>query len=139
MAPKSDFTEQDLLQDDEENYMNENQLLFFKSRLTELHEKTLARIESAKEEMVRPIQFSDDGDRASFEEQANTALRIVDREQKLLSKIAKSLDRIRTKEFGYCLESGEPIGLKRLLARPTAEYCTEVKERMERRERQFKE
>jgi DnaK suppressor protein len=66
-------------------------------------------------------------------------MRIVDREQKLLPKIIKALERIRLGEFGYCKESGEPIGIPRLLARPTAEYCADVKVVKEIKEHVFKD
>ena len=97
----------------------------------------MAHIKDAKEQMAAPIDASDPNDRASTEEQANIAMRIVDREQKLLPKIQQSLERIRLEEYGYCLESGEPIGVARLLARPTAEYCTEVKALKETKEHHF--
>ncbi len=87
--------------------------------------------------MASPISSSDANDRASSEEQSNLALRIVDREQKLLPKIRQSLERIRLGDYGYCQESGEPIGIPRLLARPTAEYCAEVKALKEIKEHHF--
>ena len=89
--------------------------------------------------MVNPMDSSDLNDRASSEEQSSVALRIVDREQKLLPKIQQSLERIRLGEYGYCMESGEPIGIARLLARPTAEYCTEVKTLKEMKEHQYRD
>ena len=118
--------------------MNDAQLLFFKNRLIALHASTSARIEEAREQMLNQEGLSDEHDRASYEEQSAIALRIVDREQKLLSKILESLERIRLGEYGYCLESGEPIGIPRLLARPTAEYSAEVKALKEIKEQQFK-
>ena len=133
------MTREQILNDDEDNYMNEAQLAFFKNLLIELYESTSERIEEAKQQMVAPMGFADPADRASSEEQSSIALRIVDREQKLLPKIKQSLERIRTKEYGYCLESGEPIGVPRLLARPTAEYCAEVKARKEIKEKQFRD
>ena len=88
--------------------------------------------------MAKPMGFSDPNDMASSEEASAIALRIVDREQKLLPKITEALERIRLKEYGYCLESGEAIGVARLLARPTAEYCTEVKVLNEIKEQEHK-
>lgn len=128
------LTEKQILKAKAADYMNDEQLEFFRNRLVELHESTCVRIQEAKEQMHSPISFSDPNDRASCEEQASIALRIVEREQRLLPKIQKSLEAIRTGDYGYCLESGEPIGIERLLARPTAEYCAEVKTLKEMKE-----
>ncbi len=134
------LTEEQLIAAPEADYMNEVQLAFFKNRLIELYESTSLRIQEAKDQMASPIDdSSDSNDRASWEEQANLALKIVDREQKLLPKIKKSLERIRLETYGYCLESGEPIGIERLLVRPTAEYCAEVKAAQERKEDHYRD
>jgi DnaK suppressor protein len=63
--------------------------------------------------------------------------RVRDRERKLLKKIDQSLARIESGDYGYCLETGDPIGIPRLLARPTAELCIEAQEKHEQRERLF--
>lgn len=128
-----------ILEAPESDYMNADQLEFFRRRLVELHESTRARIQEAKDQMSTPIAESDPNDRASSEEQSSIALRVVDREQKLLPKIQQSLERIRLGTYGYCLESDEPIGIPRLLARPTAEYCAEVKALKEIKEHQYKD
>ncbi|KXF83430.1 TraR/DksA family transcriptional regulator [Enterovibrio coralii] len=133
------MTEEEILKEPESNYMNEAQLAFFKQRLIDLHDATLARIQAAKDQMVSPMDFSDPNDRATSEEQSALALRIVEREQKLLPKIKLSLERIRLDTYGYCLETGEPIGIPRLLIRPTAEYCADVKALMEMKELQYKD
>ena len=132
------LSEKQILEAPESEYMNADQLEFFRQKLVELHDTTRARIQEAKDQMSAPIAESDPNDRASFEEQSMIALRIVDREQKLLPKIQQSLERIRVGDYGYCLESGEPIGIPRLLARPTAEYCAEVKALKEIKEHQYK-
>ena len=132
------LTEEQVLAAPDSDYMNRDQLRFFERKLQELHETTRLHIEQAKESIVSPMEFSDDNDRASSEEQSAIALRIIDREQKLLPKIQQSIERIHTGEYGYCLESGEPIGIPRLLARPTAEYCAEVKAQKETKEHQFR-
>lgn len=75
---------------------------------------------------------------AQITEQSDIALRIVEREQRLLPKIQQALKRIRLGTYGYCLESGEPIGIPRLLARPTAEYCADVKALKEIKEHQYR-
>jgi len=119
--------EKKLIAAPESEYMNDEQLDFFRNKLIELHDSTRERIREAKEEMLSPPDLSDASDRASWEEQTAILMRIVDREQKLLPKIQQSLERIRLGTYGYCLETDEPIGIPRLLARPTAEYCADVK------------
>ena len=133
------LTKEQVLAAPEQDYMNPDQLAFFKQLLLELHELTLVRVREAKDQMACSFDSSDVSDRATWEEQSSIALRIVEREQKLLPKIQQALERIRCDEFGYCLESGEPIGIPRLLARPTAEYCAEVKAIKEIGEHHYKE
>ena len=138
MEAASNLTEEQILKEPESNYMNEEQLAFFRNRLIELHDLTRTRIQQAKDQMASPMDYSDPSDRATCEEQSEIALKIVDREQKLLPKIQQALERIRTGSYGYCIESEEPIGIPRLLARPTAEYCAEVKTLKEMKESQFR-
>lgn len=133
------LTREELLNAPESEYMNAGQLAFFKALLEQLRQDTMDSIEAAKQTLANPPEHNDEADRAAYEEESRMALRIVDRERKLLPKIDAALRRIATGEFGYCLESGEPIGIPRLLARPTAELCTEVKELSERRESVFRE
>ncbi|WP_257275825.1 MULTISPECIES: TraR/DksA C4-type zinc finger protein [unclassified Endozoicomonas] len=133
------LTEDQIKQAAESDYMNSEQLDFFKHRLLVLHESTEARIQEAKNQMASPPELNDDSDRASWEEECSTSLRILEREQKLLSKIRLSLQRIRSGSYGYCLESDEPIGIPRLLARPTTEYCAEVKARIEYKEQVYRD
>lgn len=130
--------EQKIIDAPESEYMNNEQLDFFRQRLLDLHKSTSTRIQETKEQMVSPMDFSDPSDRATSEEESNIALRILEREQKLLPKIQQSLERIRLGDYGYCLETGEPIGILRLLARPTAEYCAEVKTLKEIKEHHYK-
>lgn len=128
------LTEQQIIDAPEDDYMNEAQLAFFRHRLVQLHDETRERIREAKEEMLSPPDLSDASDRATWEEHCALSMRIVDREQKLLPKIQQALERIRLEDFGYCKESGEPIGVRRLLVRPTAEYCADVKNFQEMKE-----
>lgn len=134
-----ELTEEQIKKAPEEDYMNNDQLQFFRHRLIELYEITSARIDDAKLQMANPPEINDEVDRAAWEEECSIALRIVDREQKLLPKIKQSLERIRRGEYGYCLESDEPIGIPRLLARPTAEYCAEVKADLEHKEHVYRD
>ncbi|MBB6522272.1 TraR/DksA C4-type zinc finger protein [Pseudoteredinibacter isoporae] len=133
------ITEEQIKAAPESDYMNSEQLEFFKQLLFDLHDSTTARIEETKRLMASPPDLNDENDRASWEEQNSISLRILDREQKLLPKIKQSLERIRLGEYGYCLESGEPIGVPRLIARPTAEYCADVKALQETKEKFYRD
>ncbi len=126
------FTEPD------EDYMNEEQLGLFKKLLIELHEATKERIKKFKDQISNPMEMSDESDRATWEEQCALSLRIVEREQKLLPKIQQALERIRLGDYGYCKESGDAIGIQRLLLRPTAEYCVDIKVLKEIKENSYR-
>ncbi len=132
------LTEEQIKEAADEDYMNEEQLQFFKELLIELHESTQARIQEFKDQIANPVELSDESDRATWEEQCAISFRIVEREQKLLPKIQQALERIRLADYGYCLESGEPIGIQRLLIRPTAEYCADIKTIKEIKEHFYK-
>ena len=138
MTESQQLTEQQIIDAPESDYMNDAQLVFFRNRLVQLHDETRERIREAKEEMLSPPDLSDASDRATWEEQCALSMRIVDREQKLLPKIQQALERIRLDTYGYCLETGEPIGIPRLLVRPTAEYCADVKIFQEMREHVYR-
>lgn len=127
-----------LLAMDEADYMNDEQLAFFDARLAELRRQTLDEIEASKQD-INYDRVSDVSDRATLEEEAQIALRLADRKRQLIPKIDKARQRIRQGEYGYCLESGEPIGLERLLIRPTAEYSTDIKNINEKRERRYED
>ena len=131
------ISEQHLLAMGDESYMSAEQLEFFENRLLSLQQDTLLQIRNAQQSLRERPELSGDDDLAQYEEECRFSLRIVDRESKLLRKIDAALARIRRGEFGYCLESGEPIGVQRLLIRPTAEYCAEVKTRMEQKEKHY--
>ena len=121
------ITKEQLLQASESEYMNDDQLDFFKALLEELKFQTLEDIEASKNELSHPPEMNDEGDRAAYEEESSIRLRTLDRDRKLIPKIDAALKRINDKTYGYCLESGEPIGIPRLLTRPTAELCIEIK------------
>ncbi len=119
------------------SYMNPDHLAAFSRQLNALRENTLATIRQAQNTLSERTEPGDEADRAQHEEDTRLALRTVERETRLLRKIDAALRRIRDGEYGYCLESGEEIGLERLRARPTAEYCTEVKVQMEEKEKHY--
>jgi DnaK suppressor protein len=121
---------------EDEPFMNERQLAFFRKLL--LEEK--ARVLNESKSTIEGLQDStrnipDLADRASEETDRALELRIRDRQRKLISKIDSALRRIDEGEYGYCTVTGEPISLKRLEARPTTTLSLEAQERHERRER----
>jgi|TARA_R100001143_G_scaffold30013_11_gene29398 DnaK suppressor protein len=126
--------EKALLAANEADYMNAEQLIFFDNRLQQLRTETLDEITAIKTQMLGNSQVSDVLDRAQQEEESQIALRIADRKRQLIPKIDAARQRIRSGEYGYCLQTGEPIGIERLLIRPTAEYCTDVKTINEQKE-----
>ncbi|MCX5590041.1 RNA polymerase-binding protein DksA [Alcaligenes endophyticus] len=130
-------TEQELLAMPESDYMNSVQLEFFKDRLRTLELEILANA-GATTENLRETQFvPDPADRATIEEEHALELRTRDRERKLLKKVQQSIALIDSGEYGWCEETGEPIGLLRLLARPTATLSLEAQERREKRQKMF--
>ena len=119
--------------------MNEAQLEFFKNHLLELKRETISHIDEARERLADANRETDELDRALTEEENRLRLRIADRESKLLPKIDEALKRIEEGEYGWCEETGEPIGIERLLLRPTATLCAEAKARQERLERNYRD
>ena len=131
------LTEQELRKMPEADYMNDLQLEFFRQRLLEMRQDILSRESATRDRLNQSESHADPADRATAEEESFLDLRLRERESMLLRKIDDALRRIRDKEYGYCVKTGEPIGIPRLLARPTATLCVEAQERHERRERQF--
>lgn len=133
-SPKP-LTEAALLQMPASDYMNAEQLAFFRSRLEALRDEMLGNAAETGVHLKENLNFADPNDRATVEEEHMLEQRVRDRERKLLKKINSALARIDSGDYGWCLETGEPIGLPRLLARPTAEYTIEAQERHEKLER----
>lgn len=131
------LTDEDILRMPPEDYMNEVQLQFFKAKLLAMRAEILNNARKTSEHLKENEAFADPNDRATVEEENILEQRVRDRERKLLKKIEQSLARIERGEYGYCLETGEPIGIPRLLARPTAELSIEAQERHERMERLY--
>ncbi|TAL77713.1 MAG: RNA polymerase-binding protein DksA [Burkholderiaceae bacterium] len=131
------LTEKELLAMPESDYMNEAQLSFFRNRLKQLEQDILNNADTTTENL-RETQFvPDPADRATIEEEHALELRTRDRERKLLKKVQQSITRIDTGEYGWCEETGEPIGIQRLLARPTATLSLEAQERREMRQKLY--
>lgn len=120
------------------DYMNDEQLQFFRHRLLAERSELEVHLKEVKTAIASHERDSDEADQASFEEELRLALRQADRESRLLSNIEAALKRIENGEYGYCEETGEPIGLPRLFFRPTAKLCIEAKERQESKEHHYR-
>lgn len=130
-------TEAELLKMPESDYMNDAQLAFFRQRLQQIEKDLLANADETTENLRETVVVPDPADRATIEEEHALELRTRDRERKLLKKVQQALSRIDSGDYGYCEETGEPIGLPRLLARPTATLSLEAQERRELRQKLY--
>jgi DnaK suppressor protein len=125
---------------DQEDFMNDNQLEFFRKKLLIWKSELLEEALDTKDNLsAEGLQRPDIADRAQVESDASIQLRTRDRERKLISKIDAALRRIDLKTYGYCEETGEPIGLGRLKARPIASLSVQAQERHEKMERVHKD
>ena len=127
-----ELTEEEILKAPEKDYMNDAQLAFFKKKLVELRDQLLQNADDTGEHLRENEITTDPSDRATLEEEYTLELRTRDRERKLLKKVEKSLRMIDDGSYGWCEETGEPIGVPRLIARPTATLSLEAQERRER-------
>ncbi len=119
-------------------YMNEFQMAFFRRRLVQLKKDILSNAGETTEHLREDtVVVPDPADRATIEEEHALELRTRDRERKLLKKIEQSIGRIDAGDYGYCDETGEPIGVGRLLARPTANLSLEAQQRRELKQKMF--
>ncbi|MDB5803935.1 MAG: polymerase-binding protein DksA [Betaproteobacteria bacterium] len=132
-------TESELLRMPAKDYMNEVQLAFFREMLKNLKEELMANAGETSEHLRETPSVPDPADRATIEEEHALELRTRDRERKLMKKIEQALGRIESGDYGYCDETGEPIGLKRLLARPTATLTIEAQQRRELKQKMYGE
>jgi DnaK suppressor protein len=123
-----------------EQYMGKEQLRHFQRILASWKRDLMEEVDRTVTHMKdEAANFPDPNDRATQEEEFSLELRTRDRERKLIRKIDEALKRIEDGSYGYCLETGEEIGIKRLEARPVATLSIEAQERRERRERQYGE
>lgn len=121
-----------------EQYMSKEQLEHFRQILNSWKRDLMVEVDRTVSHMKdEAANFPDPNDRATQEEEFSLELRTRDRERKLIRKIDDALKRIEDGSYGYCLETGEEIGIKRLEARPVATLSIEAQERRERRERQY--
>lgn len=137
MATKKTLTEPELLAMSDKDYMNDKQLEFFRNRLTEMEAELRHNAGQTTENLRESTVVPDPADRATIEEEHALELRTRDRERKLLKKVQAAIKRIDEGEYGYCEETGEPIGVRRLLARPTATLSLEAQERREIKQKMF--
>ncbi len=133
-----DLTEPEVLAMPDAEYMNDKQLEFFRFKLQTLKDDLLSNAGETTEHLREDTSIvPDPADRATIEEEHALELRTRDRERKLLKKISQSLGRIDSGEYGFCDETGEPIGLGRLIARPTATLSLEAQQRRELKQKMF--
>ena len=124
----------------DEPFMNERQLEYFKTKLLDWKESILRESAGTLQQLqVDSLREPDLTDRASSETDWSIELRTRDRQRKLISKIDAALQRIEDNTYGYCEETGEPIALKRLEARPIATLSVEAQERHEKREKVYRD
>jgi DnaK suppressor protein len=134
----NELTDQEVLAMPDSEYMNEKQTAFFRLKLVTLKQDMLNNAGETTEHLREDtVVVPDPADRATIEEEHALELRTRDRERKLLKKIEQSIVRIDAGDYGYCDETGEPIGVGRLLARPTATLSLEAQQRRELKQKMF--
>jgi DnaK suppressor protein len=124
---------------DDEPFMNERQLGYFRKKLLDWKNEILKSSRETLDNLQDSGQHPDITDRASSETERALELRARDRQRKLIAKIDEALARIEDGSYGYCIDTDEPISLKRLEARPVVERSLEAQERHERRERIYRD
>ncbi len=133
-----ELTDAEVLSMPDSEYMNEKQQAFFRLKLVALKQDMLNNAGETTEHLREDtVVVPDPADRATIEEEHALELRTRDRERKLLKKIEQSIVRIDAGDYGYCDETGEPIGVGRLLARPTATLSLEAQQRRELKQKMF--
>ncbi|WP_172218590.1 RNA polymerase-binding protein DksA [Caenimonas soli] len=134
----AELTDAEVLAMPDSEYMNEKQMAFFRLKLAQLKQDILNSAGETTEHLREDtVIVPDPADRATIEEEHALELRTRDRERKLLKKIEQSIARIDAGDYGYCDETGEPIGVGRLLARPTATLSLEAQQRRELKQKMF--
>ncbi|OJX31881.1 MAG: RNA polymerase-binding protein DksA [Burkholderiales bacterium 68-12] len=136
--PLEELIDADMLAMPDSEYMNDVQMAFFRRKLVQLKQDMLNNAGETTEHLREDtVVVPDPADRATIEEEHALELRTRDRERKLLKKIEQSIARIDAGDYGYCDETGEPIGVGRLLARPTATLSLEAQQRRELKQKMF--
>ena len=125
---------------EDEPFMNDSQRAYFRRKLLDWRDEIMRSTKETLEHLQNDSeQHADIADRATSEAERALELRARDRQRKLIAKIDEALGRIDEGTYGYCEETGEPISLKRLAARPIATLSVEAQERHERRERVYRD
>lgn len=137
MGAKKLLTAEEVLAMSEDDYMNEQQLAFFRHRLSEMKAQLRANADQTTVNLRETTVVPDPADRATIEEEHALELRTRDRERKLLKKVQAAIVRIDEGDYGYCEETGEPIGVARLMARPTATLSLEAQQRRELKQKMY--
>lgn len=134
---KKVLTAEEILKMPEDDYMNAQQLEFFRRRLTDLEKELRANANQTTVNLRETTVVPDPADRATIEEEHALELRTRDRERKLLKKVQAAIKRIDDGDYGYCEETGDPIGVARLMARPTATLSLEAQQRRELKQKMY--
>ena len=134
---KKVLTAEEILKMPEDDYMNAQQLEFFRRRLTDLEKEHRANADQTTVNLRETTVVPDPADRATIEEEHALELRTRDRERKLLKKVQAAIKRIDDGDYGYCEETGDPIGVARLMARPTATLSLEAQQRRELKQKMY--
>lgn len=134
---KKVLTAEEILKMPEDDYMNAQQLEFFRRRLTDLEKELRANADQTTVNLRETTVVPDPADRATIEEEHALELRTRDRERKLLKKVQAAIKRIDDGDYGYCEETGDPIGVARLMARPTATLSHEAQQRRELKQKMY--
>jgi DnaK suppressor protein len=131
------LTEEQILKMGEKDYMNQAQLAFFKARLQQLERELRKNADETTEHLRETVHVPDPADRATIEEEHAHEIRTRDRERKQLKKVQQSIASIDSGDYGWCEETGDPIGIPRLLARPTATLSLEAQQRRELKQKLY--
>lgn len=134
---KKVLTAEEILKMPEDDYMNAQQLEFFLRRLTDLEKELRANADQTTVNLRETTVVPDPADRATIEEEHALELRTRDRERKLLKKVQAAIKRIDDGDYGFCEETGDPIGVARLMARPTATLSLEAQQRRELKQKMY--
>lgn len=134
---KKVLTAEEILKMPDDDYMNTQQLEFFRRRLTDLEKELRANADQTTVNLRETTVVPDPADRATIEEEHALELRTRDRERKLLKKVQAAIKRIDDGDYGYCEETGDPIGVARLMARPTAILSLEAQQRRELKQKMY--
>ena len=137
MANNKLLTAEEILQMSDDDYMDERQLAFFRNLLVQMENELRQNADQTTVNLRETTVAPDPTDRATIEEEHALELRTRARERKLLKKVEAAIRRIDEGEYGYCEETGDPIGVARLMARPTATLSLEAQQRRELKQKMY--